>query len=1087
MITVVDQDARTKALSTQESFIVQAPAGSGKTELLTQRFLALLGTVEAPEQIVALTFTRKAAQEMRERVLSALKLAKAEATITSPHQAQTRALAIAALVQDEKRGWQLLESPGRLRMMTIDSLCQRLCYSIPITQTSIPFANPADDPNLLYEGAIEDFFELGMQEISYQQAFRILLLHCNNHLSELKALLLDILRNRDEWQHVVFALRDKTKTELERNLHYEQQRLVKRLQQALPSTDWQILIALVKEAATLIGAETKMHPLEHWEHDIEHLQALARMLLTSDGKQLRKALDHHIGLSAQLPNQARVKIVKTESKDLLAKLAEEPVFVESLQELRRLPEDITFHEEEWALLQAIFQLLPVLLACLHVRFQESGKVDFNSLSEQAEQALGTPDNPTDLGLYLDYQIHHLLIDEFQDTSEKQMRLLELLVANWSAHEAKTLFLVGDPMQSIYRFRQAEVGLFLQVKEHGIGQISLQFLQLLANFRSSATIVDWINQTFSGIFPPEDNTMLGAVSFARATPTKAAHNEDFISAKNHASKTAEAASLASLCQELLAEYPQDNIAILVRSRTQLSETIQALRQTGLAFQGLDIDALASLEHIHDLYLLLKAMAFPEHRLHWLAFLRSPWVGLPLADLLILSQASEPQKSLWPAMLKADTLALSVSAKQRLQFIVPIFQNAFVLFGQQRLSVQLRQLFDALHGKALYGDALDSDFEAFYALVDKQAACIHNQDLARFEAALSALFAKREEICPIQVMTIHRAKGLEFDTVILPGLSYENNQVEKSLFRIQALDVNSRDRHFLIAPKSPLKTKSGPLYDYLGYLDRKKDDFEQQRLLYVACTRAKKRLYLSDGNEKGAKRGFRGLLNTVHFVEDTNSTSAANTTQQPPAGQILWRLPDTFYPTPSQASEQAQASFTRFAEESSLGLVYGSICHKLIQWLCHNPVDDINGLPWRWVFALLENQGLAEHQQAIETSLKSELHYFFTEPRGRWIVAEHQSARSEWALSQKNEFGIARYVLDRYFIDAGVHWVIDFKTGKQDANRHPQYQKQLTHYANLIQEMYPGPVRCGLLYLGEKKWLEWPVEQYATDLATQLKIK
>lgn len=1076
MIQVVDHDARARALSISESFIVQAPAGSGKTELLTQRFLALLACVEAPEQIVALTFTRKAAQEMRERVLSALKQARANTPINGAHQAKTRALAEAALAQDERLHWQLLDSPGRLRMMTIDSLCQRLCYSIPVTERSIPFANPADDPSLLYEAAIEAFFEHGMSEACYQSDFQKLLLHCNNQLGDLKTLLLGILRNRDEWKHVVFALRGKTKEELERNLEYEQARLEERMRHILPKTLWQALIALVEEAAALIGGETSKDALQHWHHDIEHLQALARLLLTGDGKQLRKALDHHIGLGAHLPDQMRVKIIKAESKALFESLSAENGFVETLQELRRLPEHIAFSKEEWDLLQALFNLLPVLLACLHMRFQESGHVDFNSLSEQAELALGSPENPTDLSLYLDYQIQHLLIDEFQDTSEKQMRLLELLVANWSEYEAKTLFLVGDPMQSIYRFRQAEVGLFLQVKERGVGRIPLQFLQLLSNFRSSARIVDWINQQFSGIFPTTDNMNLGAVSFAKASATKAAQAEHFIEAMAFPSKTAQAEALVRLCEELTLRYPEDNVAILVRSRTQLTQAILALRQANIAFQGLDIDALASLEHIHDLYLLLKALAYPEHRLHWLAFLRSPWVGLSLADLLVLANACEPQKSLWPALCKSNTLPLSESAKQRLQCIVPIFQNAFLRFEQERLSVQLRGLFDALHGEALYGDAFQSDFEAFYTLLDKQSSRIMEQDLVRFETALNALFAKRDEACPIQIMTIHRAKGLEFDTVILPSLSYENNQVEKSLFRIQALDVDRQNRHFLIAPGSPLKTKSSPLYDYLGYLDGRKDDFEQQRLLYVACTRAKKRLYLLDGNDKGAKRGFRGLLHAVDFQNIATEPNTALPKQPLATTQTLWRLPDAFYPEQHHTFEPPQPSFTRFGVEASLGLVYGSICHKLIQWLCQNQAADLHALPWHWVLPMLEKEGFAEQHEAIRLQLEKELAYFFEDPRGRWIVSEQQNARSEWALSKKTEFGVERYVLDRYFVEKGVHWIIDFKTGQQDANRHPQYQKQLTHYASLIYSMHQAPVRCGLLYLGSRTWIEWGYEEY-----------
>ena len=105
----VDAAARTRALDPAASFIVRAPAGAGKTELLVQRYLALLATVRAPEAIVAITFTVKAAGEMRARVLAALGDAERGATAASEHARRTLALATAALAHDRARGWKLAE------------------------------------------------------------------------------------------------------------------------------------------------------------------------------------------------------------------------------------------------------------------------------------------------------------------------------------------------------------------------------------------------------------------------------------------------------------------------------------------------------------------------------------------------------------------------------------------------------------------------------------------------------------------------------------------------------------------------------------------------------------------------------------------------------------------------------------------------------------------------------------------------------------------------------------------------------------------------------------------------------------------
>ena len=127
-----DGAARAAALDVSRSFVVQAPAGSGKTTLLTQRLLRLLTTVRQPEQVLAITFTRKAAEEMRARLIAALELA-GELRPDDPFRAATHDYASAVLAHDRERGWDLRAQPSRLRIMTIDSLCQSIVRQAPIS------------------------------------------------------------------------------------------------------------------------------------------------------------------------------------------------------------------------------------------------------------------------------------------------------------------------------------------------------------------------------------------------------------------------------------------------------------------------------------------------------------------------------------------------------------------------------------------------------------------------------------------------------------------------------------------------------------------------------------------------------------------------------------------------------------------------------------------------------------------------------------------------------------------------------------------------------------------------------------------
>ncbi|MBH0312402.1 UvrD-helicase domain-containing protein, partial [Alcaligenes faecalis] len=131
MLTVPsDSPARARALDPESSFLVQAPAGSGKTELLTDRILALLARVQRPEEIVAITFTRKAAAEMHARVLEKLAAANQERP-AEPYRVRSWELARAAMQRNQEQQWDLLAYPARLSIRTIDSLCAHLVRAMP--------------------------------------------------------------------------------------------------------------------------------------------------------------------------------------------------------------------------------------------------------------------------------------------------------------------------------------------------------------------------------------------------------------------------------------------------------------------------------------------------------------------------------------------------------------------------------------------------------------------------------------------------------------------------------------------------------------------------------------------------------------------------------------------------------------------------------------------------------------------------------------------------------------------------------------------------------------------------------------------
>ena len=200
-MTLPDAQARREAVDPLVSCCVSAPAGSGKTELLIQRYLALLARVDEPERVIAITFTRKAAAEMRARLLGALGAARANPVPATAHERLTRDLALAALANDRERGWGLVASPSRLRIQTIDSLCGELTRQMPVLSGCGGDLAVSDDASHLYREAVESF--LRGEDSKPGSRLRRLLLHLDNNWQEAATLLQALLARRDQWQRLL--------------------------------------------------------------------------------------------------------------------------------------------------------------------------------------------------------------------------------------------------------------------------------------------------------------------------------------------------------------------------------------------------------------------------------------------------------------------------------------------------------------------------------------------------------------------------------------------------------------------------------------------------------------------------------------------------------------------------------------------------------------------------------------------------------------------------------------------------------------------------------------------------------------------
>ncbi|HWM28998.1 MAG TPA: UvrD-helicase domain-containing protein, partial [Woeseiaceae bacterium] len=447
-----DRRARIDALDVRRSFIVQAPAGSGKTGLLIQRYLGLLAHVEHPEEVVAITFTRKAAQEMQLRAVAAMREAQHGGTASEGHHRLTLEAARRVLERDRERGWKLLESPRRMRIQTLDALNAGIARSLPFS-SGLGAAGKIvtdDEMQLLYREAAGATFDWLQTEGESNDAVERVLSHLDNNTSAYIAHVASMLATRDQWLAITGAglgrggVDLKVRRQLERNIADQVTARLRRVRRLLPDEHLPLLAELCgytgqrlpDEGNTALPRNVDTFPPADARYVAEWRDIAAR-LLTKSGS-WRKSVRRNDGLPP------RDDVQKQQMLQLLRLFGEHPQLGAELHRVRQLP-DPHYTDEQWVVLLALFRLLPAAVAELRRIFSERGLTDHTEVALAAAAALGRVDDPGEIGLLLDFTIKHLLIDEMQDTSLAQYRLIEQLVAGWQPGDGRTLFCVGDPM------------------------------------------------------------------------------------------------------------------------------------------------------------------------------------------------------------------------------------------------------------------------------------------------------------------------------------------------------------------------------------------------------------------------------------------------------------------------------------------------------------------------------------------------------------------------------------------------------------------------------------------------------------------
>ena len=1142
-----DHLARARALDPARSFLVQAPAGSGKTELLTDRILALLATVERPEEIVAITFTRKAASEMHARVLSKLRDALAPPP-DSAHGRRSWELARAALARDDEKGWKLLRHPARLAIRTIDSFCAGLVRGMPWLSELGGMPQIADDAAAHYDAAARATLDLADDV----EAVRILLSHLDVDTLAAREALAGMLGQRDQWLPLLRhgsdreALQDALAEAIAEDLDAALRAMPPGWQDALRGPA-RLAAAALDEG----GPGHRLAALRDWHGDLhadagmlDAWQALAHLLLTGEGK-LRspRGVNKNLGFPAKCEHK-EVFTGWLEAADPSAG------WIGALDALRMVP-PAQFTDEQWRVLGAQLMTLKLAVAQLHLRFAETGEVDFIEIAQRAAMALGTSDDPGELLLKLDASIRHLLIDEFQDTSVTQSNLLATLTAGWQSGDGRTLFLVGDPMQSIYRFRKAEVGLFLQAAETGVGEILPHFLNLTDNFRSQAGVVEWVNDTFRTLLPARNDAAAGAISYTDSQAFNDAldgaavqfHGAFGVPGTGQSDAEAERLALQLVREALASADPRSKhpVAILVRARGHLGQLVRRLTQEGIACRAVELVPLAQREVVSDLVQLVRALAHPADRLAWLSVLRAPWCGLTLDALHALfghdlmtpvptlladalhEEATQPGASDAPQMGLFDAPPAAASRAgnllpdpelRRLRHVAGILLDDANRAGALPLAAWLESLWRRLGGPALYADASAAeDAESLFLLLERLAP--HGGlDPARLDAALARLYAAPAPTDPaqggvVEIMTMHKSKGLQFDTVILYGLHKAPRGDRAPLVSFEQVQ-----KRVLFGPAKPrAEREPDPISRYLMQREQRRAAYETDRLLYVAATRARHRLHLvanvSVDPASGQSRPPMAsslLARLWSRLPDASrqpppgwqaldDTAGANATAV--RGRPLRRLADDgiarlasqpraaanpgFAVPPAGARQWNQgADHPAWQLEAAYDAAIGTLAHA---WLARIGQDGLSAWPAASLQArlpLLRKQltragvpaPLApDAAQSVLDTLVATLSH----DRGQWLLSQ-SGARREWPLIDSTG---KVSVIDLALSTEDGWLIVDYKTGRPHpgepepvfAERMRQrHGDQLERYCRQVTALDGRKARAALYFPRSKLWLD-----------------
>ena len=1049
---------------------LSANAGSGKTRVLTDRVARLLLQQVEPQHILCLTYTKAAATEMQNRLFQRLgawaMMPDAELTQALTELGEVETPDPAHMARARSLFARAIETPGGLRIQTIHSFCASLLRRFPLEAGVSPNFVELDDraARILRQDILEE-----MADTLAPQAVRQAALVYKGE--DFTALMEEVAYHPEGFQTTVHKLLQIRPDDSDATL------LADVFLGDEADIFAKLLPALAAGSSTDVKDYGKLSALRFSPADLSTLIALEDVFLT--GEKTKQPFSAKL---SSFPTAATRKTIP----DLIPRLNALMARVETAR-----PRRLTLAAA--AMSEAIYSFAHRFLPIYAQRKAAQGLLDFDDLIARAEGLLSNPSVAAWVLFRLDGGIDHVLVDEAQDTSPKQWQVVKHLTDEFTSGEGtraggRTLFVVGDKKQSIYSFQGADVAAFDTMQaffgsKFTAAQQVFQNRSLRYSFRSSPAILNVVDAALANLSPEalgSDVThracfpdLPGRVDLWPLIEAEEKTDDppfedpvDLIRPCHPVAQLADkiateiAKLLASGTQIVTRKGPRPvhagDVLILVQSRSTLfTEIIRACKAQGLPIAGADRLKLGEEMAVKDLVALLSFLATPEDDLSLAAVLRSPLLGMSEQDLYTLAHGRSG--FLWEKLRGLDlpVVALLKDLRDQVDYLRPydLLERVLVRHhGRHRLITRLG---------AEAEDAIDELLNQ--ALAYERGAVPSLTGFLSWLEADSVQVKRQAEGSGgrIRVMTVHGAKGLESEIVILPDTADRSPTDREALYATETGQMLWKTP----SPESP------PVIAALRAQKQQREAEENLRLLYVALTRARCWLIVA-GHGKATKEGAwhkivaEGMarLDTIRTEHGQRHQSGLwpDATLQAQAQIAADPAPEDwmFLQTEHQAKADpvlspsdlggAKALAGALGEDSDAAKARGTALHLLLQHLPDHPPAQ-----WPKVAMGLLGDGFAD--------LFDQAKALLTDPALQPLFA---TGLSEVALTAP--WGAQRLLgtIDRLIVQPDHVLALDFKSNRTvpaTAAEVPEgVLRQMGAYQLMLEQLYTRPVRLAILW-------------------------